>query len=176
MTNWAKLYPDVRIKAGELCKAENAIDGRTNIGESGKHTVLNCASTNDLWPNRRQRSLQYLQIDLQRPYSIAAVRLHLRDEEHRQEWQNGLFVKVSNSTLQRAAGTRCGVAYDATRFGQSPLFTCWTSGRYVYAILKNTLYPLQVCEMQIFKGLSKGCKRISVYYNLQIVVLPVFIA
>jgi hypothetical protein len=148
-TEWAKLYPDIRVKAGKLCKAENAIDGKTNVGENN---LVNCASTDDLWPNRQYRSLQYLQIDLQRSYSIAAVRLHLRDIRHRQKWQNGLVVNVSNSTLERS--TQCGEAYDWITSGQSPLFSCWTSARYVYAVLQNTIYPLQVCEMQIYKGLS----------------------
>jgi hypothetical protein len=134
------------VKAGKLCKAENAIDGKTNVGENN---LVNCASTDDLWPNRQYRSLQYLQIDLQRSYSIAAVRLHLRDIRHRQKWQNGLVVNVSNSTLERS--TQCGEAYDWITSGQSPLFSCWTSARYVYAVLQNTIYPLQVCEMQIYK-------------------------
>ena len=156
-TTWAKLYPDTHFESGGYCEAANAIDGRTNIGESGAVTVLNCAST---MSTRQWRNLQYLQIDLQRPYSIAAIRLHLRDGEQRRRWQNGLVVIVSNSTIGRSqtnVGTQCGVAYNPSELGQSPLFPCWASGRYVYAALRHrALYPVQVCEMQIFKGLSRA--------------------
>ena len=156
-TTWAKSYPDTHFESGGYCEAANAIDGRTNIGESGAVTVLNCASTKSA---RQWRKLQYLQIDLQRPYSIAAIRLHLRDGEHRRRWQNGLVVIVSNSTIgssQTNVGTQCGVAYNPSELGQSPLFPCWASGRYVYAALRHrAAYPVQVCEMQIFKGLSRA--------------------
>ena len=149
----AKLYPDTFSKEKRHSIAANAIDGRTNIGESGRVTVLNCASTKQ--PGQ-VRPLQYLQIDLQRPYSIAAVRLHLRDGKQRQRWQNGLIVTVSNSTIEANDGIQCGVAYHVARHGQSPLFRCWISARYVYAILRNKSSPLQVCEMQIFRGWSRA--------------------
>ena len=157
MRSWASLYPAVHFEQGGYCEAANAIDGRTNIGQSGSNTVLNCASTKDSWPRHSRKWLQYLQIDLQRQYSVAAVTLHLRDGEDRQKWQNGLIVTVSNSTIdinQASAGSKCGSAYDAERFGQSPVFTCSNTGRYIYATLRDSPYPLQVCEMQIFKGMS----------------------
>ena len=152
MKTWAKLHPDTFSSNNQYAEAANAIDGRTNIGESGAITVLNCASTKH---TKKWRQLQYLQIDLQRPYSIAAVRLHLRDGASRQYWQNGLVVSVSNSTIDTTRAnveTQCGRTY-SFRSGQSPLFSCWTSGRYVYAVLRNSVSPLQVCEMEIFKGL-----------------------
>ena len=149
MRPWAKLYPDTHFENDKYSEAVNAIDGRTNIGKRGR-TIAECASTKDSGEWRR---LQYLQIDLQRPYSIAAIRLHLLDGELRR-WQNGLVVSVSNSTIETSMGTQCGEAYDANKFGQSPLFACWKSGRYVYAILRDTFSPLQVCKMQIFKGMS----------------------
>ena len=147
----ARLYPDVLLQNGRYAYPANAIDGRTNIGESGRDTVLNCASTRDPW---RKRPLQYLQIDLKRSYSIAAVRLHLRDGVDRRKWQNGLVVSVSNTFIMTSlnVGTICGKSYNATTFGQSPFFHCSTSGRYVNAVLLSKDAPLQVCEMEIFKG------------------------
>ena len=155
VASWATLHPDTDPTGAG---AANAIDGQTNIGESGADNVSKCASTKAFW---KQRPLQYLQINLQRPYSIAAIRLHLRDGLSKQKWQNDLIVRVSNSTIDKSSivGTQCGDAYDAGRLEQSPLFRCSTPGgyvygQYVYAILKNKAFPLQVCEMQVFKGLS----------------------
>ena len=157
-TPWATLYPDTYSYQGRYSEAVNAIDGQTNRGESGTDAVLNCASTKHSGEWRR---LQYLQIDLQRPYTIAAIRLHL--QEGRQRWQNGLVVSVSNSTIQpsqTSVGTHCGSPYRPAIFRQSTLFPCWSRGRYVYAVLRYTSFPLQVCEIQIFKGLSIAITRV----------------
>ena len=149
----ATLYPDTYSHGEVSAKADNAIDGRTSIGESVGVSLLHCASTND--PSQL-RPLQYLEIDLGRIYSIAAVRLHLRDGIPRRIGQSGLVVNVRNSTINDASeGVQCGEAYN-DKFEQSPLFSCWKPGRYVYAVLRDSLYPLQVCEMQIFKGLSSA--------------------
>ena len=130
------------FQSGGYCEAANAIDRRTNIGESGEVTILKCASTRVLAYSFKP--LQYLQIDLLRPYSIAVVRLHLRDGKFRRRWQHGLVVTVSNSTIETNVGTQCG-AYDVAKLEQSPLFPCWTSAQCVYAVLRNTRSPLQVC-------------------------------
>ena len=151
------LHPDTFTSNNLFAEVANAIDGRTSKGNSGKVTVLNGALTKH---NGRRRQLQ---IDLQRPYSISAIRLHLRDGEQRQKWQKRLVVCVSNSTIatgQVSVGIQCGKEYLASTSGQSPLFPCWTSGRYVYAVLRNSFYPIQVCKMQIFKGLSSGVIRV----------------
>ena len=161
----ATLYPDTFSENGAFASAANAIDGRTNIGESGQVTVENCASTRTKGKRSFQRlltKLQYLQIDFQRPHSITAVRLHLRDGEWRRMCQEGLVVIVSNIAIQASetsVATQCGSPYGKTNFEQSPLFLCGTSGRYIYAVLRNSRFPLQVCEMQIFKGLPKELSR-----------------
>ena len=162
----ATLYPDTYWVNNAPCSAAKAIDGRTNIGESGAVDVLNCAATNTTYKKTGKWNtlpLRYLKIDFQRPHSITAIRLHLRDGEFRRKWQNGLVVSVSNTVIQTSrtsVGTQCGSPYGRTQFEQSPLFLCRTSGRYIYAVLRNSKYPLQVCEVQIFKGLPEAIAKI----------------
>jgi hypothetical protein len=146
LTPSADLYPSTLEVQNQLCNASNALDGHSNIGESGPDGVFNCASTSHPLSNQ----LQYLQIDLHLQYAIAAVRLHLRDGEVRRKRQRGLVVMVSNNTIGKGGGKECGVY--VSKKEQSPLFSCWTTARYVYAVLRSEKYPLQVCEMQIFKG------------------------
>lgn len=156
-TDWIKLYPDVFTHEGKQSVATNAFDGLDSIGKSGDgEGVLNCASTQGKY--RKWKRLRYLELDLQRQFSVAAIQLHLRDGIGRQKTQDGLVVYVSNTAIRVAEavtpGTQCGQGYNASADGQSPIFSCWTSGRYVYAVLRNSVHQLQVCEVQIFEGSS----------------------
>lgn len=149
----AVLYPNIfttKEVPPRKSVAVNAIDGENNIGFSGTgNGILNCASTAD---NRVWRKLQYLRINLQRVDFIAAVRLHLRDGLNRQKWQNGLSVRVSNTTDLNSAH-QCGSnLYNADRDGQSPVFVCLKSATFIWAVVSRRNIPVQVCEVQAFNG------------------------
>jgi hypothetical protein len=123
------LYPDVHTKHEGQSFAANAIDGDTIIGKR--------------------------EIDLQRPYSISAIKLHLRYKPYNQG-QNGLIFSLSNTSIktsQASIGDQCGTQFSNSTSKQSPEFTCWNSGRYVYVVLYSQ-NPLQVCEVPIFKVLD----------------------
>lgn len=150
-SSWAKLYPSAYSSNGRYSEAENAIDGRTS-----SVSLLDCASTKFSYQlsSFRLTQLHYLEINLQRPYFIAAIKLHL--SRSTQIWQNGLVVSVSNTSIQQGqtrVGVQCGSSYSSVT--KTTLFPCWTTGQYVYALRRGRVFhPLQVCEIQIFKEMD----------------------
>ncbi|XP_062498995.1 sushi, von Willebrand factor type A, EGF and pentraxin domain-containing protein 1-like [Corticium candelabrum] len=84
--------------------------------------------------------------------NISYVKLHLRDGLKRRRQQNGLTVSVSNSSNIDSA-TRCSDrAYDASTHGQSPVFVCMNQARYIWVVLRNSPWHLQVCEVRAYTG------------------------
>lgn len=149
----AFLYPDTLNTTEEPPRkflAIHAIDGDYNIGSSGGgYEGLNCASTSY---TKQYRHLQYLRINVQTVGFIAAVKLHLRDGHRRQVWQHRLTVSLGNDTDPDST-IQCGTkAYNADRDGQSPIFICLKSAQFIWVFLRRSRYPVQVCEVQAFKG------------------------
>ena len=154
----ASLYPDKAVSS----KASGAIDGNTQIGQSGATGWRKCASTK---PNGKFAKLRYLKIDLGKLYYISAIRLHLRDDHitfSRQSWQNGLTVELINSS-SAVNGAQCGDTYNAARHGQSPSFSCYNTATGILITLRQKHGPLQICEVEAFGGLHSEYWYMSIY-------------
>ena len=137
----------------ESARASNAIDGDNREGSSGGtfNGYMKCAIT-DFNIQSRRNPLKYLRIEMAREENISYVKLHLRDGLKRRRQQNGLAVSVSNSSNIDSA-TRCSDrAYDASNHGQSPVFVCMNQARYIWVVLRNSLWHLQVCEVRAYTG------------------------
>ena len=131
-----------------------AIDGDNRKGRAGglQEELLKCASTS-MKQESRNNPVKHLLVRMERAEYISYVRLHLRDGLRRQQLQNGLTVSVGNSTdIQHALS--CGnEAYNAVRHGQSPFFICMNSAQYIWIVLRNSLWALQVCEVRAYSGM-----------------------
>ena len=137
----------------EWVSASNAIDGDNREGSSGGvfDQYMKCAMTGFDIESRR-KPLKYLKIEMTREENISYIKLHLRDGLKRRRLQNGLTVSVSNSSNIDSA-TRCSDrAYDASTHGQSPVFVCMNQARYIWVVLQNSLWPLNVCEVRAYTG------------------------
>lgn len=142
----ASLYPDyVFTWNGAKPSADKAVDGITNIGNSGGNGAQNCAVI------RRGRKRQhFLRIALGHSQLIKYIRLHLRDGRGRYDDQNGLIVSIGDSPDVDAGRQKCGSTYNA-RQDQSPNFQCNSAGQYVWMVLTSH-HPLQICEAEVYAG------------------------
>ena len=145
----ATLSPNAFTDGNERAEAFNAIDGDNREGSSGWlfNEHMKCAIT-----ATGRDPLKYLKIEMTRKEDTSYVKLHLRDGLYRQRQQNGLTVRVSNSSNIDSA-TRCSdKVYDAYTHGQSPVFVCMNQARYIWVILRNSLLHFQVCEVRVYTG------------------------
>ncbi|XP_062498853.1 CUB and sushi domain-containing protein 3-like isoform X3 [Corticium candelabrum] len=152
----AELSPDTFTSATNSSRqssASVAIDGDNRKGRAGgsQEEFLKCAST-----SMKQKSLsnpvKHLLVRMERAEYISYVRLHLRDGLRRQHLQNGLTVSVGNSPDIQHASSCGNEAYNAVRHGQSPFFICMNSAQYIWIVLRNSRWPLQVCEVRAYSG------------------------
>ena len=153
----AELSPDTYTYSTNPLRqssASVAIDGDNRKGHAGGllEDLLKCASTSmDL--KSRTNPLKYLLIKMKSTEYISYVRIHLRDGLMRHRFLNGLTVSVSNSSSIQLA-SRCGnESYNAIRQGQSPFFICMKSAKNIWIVLRNSPWPLQVCEVRAYSGM-----------------------
>ena len=145
----ATLSPNALIYRNERAEASNAIDGDNREGSSGRSFdgLMKCAVT-----ATGRDTLKYLKIEMTRQEDISYVKLYLRDGLNSRRQQNGLTVSVSNSSNIDSA-TRCSdKVYDASTHGQSPVFVCMNQARYIWVVLRNSRWHLQVCEVRAYTG------------------------
>jgi hypothetical protein len=155
----ATIFPNnVYTSYGKKAVAGNAVDGLSNIGDSGAHGAQNCAGLQKMW-KWYQIEVQYLHVDLGHTQQIYAIRLHLRDGENdfyqRYKDQAGMVIKLSNSSDISISGSSCGSPYNPAVGGQSPVFVCDIkfASRYVWMIVRNSKRPLFICEVEIYAGI-----------------------
>ena len=125
--------------------AGHAVDGQSNIGESGGSDDQNCAG---LVSNSAERPLQYLRVDLGHRQHIYSIRAHLRDGEDNPRYkdQGGMVVSISDSSSHHS----CGSPYRGN--GQSPKFVCDSSGLHIWMVVKDHAKPLFICEVEVYTG------------------------
>ena len=132
--------------------ADNAVDGKSAIGQSKALGFKFCAVNN----YRRDDKLQFLRISLYQRQPILSVRLHLRDPAKtftptRYYSRLGIVnVSVGNSSNVNDTRRQCGSSYQASQ-GQSPLFICFATGSYVWLTVRANYY-LEVCEVEVYAG------------------------
>ena len=130
--------------------ADNAVDGKSAIGQSKGLGFGSCAANN----YRRNDKLQFLRISLYQRQPILSIRLHLRDPSNGitpnryYSRLDGLTVSVGNSTDVNDVRRHCGSSYRASQ-GQSPIFICYATGSYVWVTLRASYY-LVVCEVEVY--------------------------
>ena len=142
--------------AVEWARASNAIDEDNREGSSGGtfDEFMKCAiaAADPVARQSGKKPMQYLKIEMTREEDISYVKLHLRDGLNRRRQQNGLTVSVSNSDNIDSA-TRCSdKVYNAYTHGQSPVFVCMNQARYIWVVLPNSPWDLQVCEVRAYTG------------------------
>ena len=132
--------------------ADNALDGKSAIGQSGGLGFGFCAVNN----YKANDKLQFLRISLYQRQPILSVRLHLRDPaggftpSRHYRRLDGLTVSVGNSSDVNDARRQCGSSYRASQ-GQSPIFICYATGSYVWLTVQANHY-LEVCEVEVYAG------------------------
>lgn len=146
----ATLYPDTFKYGSRSASAENALDGKSNIGSSAGDGVLLCASTELYSKAKTSRMSQYLRIHLLSRKRVHFVRLQMRDGIHPRE-HDGLTVGTGPSQNLPQI-TQCGSAYKYDQQGQSPVFSCSANGLYVWILFRTTYrgISLQVCEVEVY--------------------------
>ena len=150
----ATIFPDeVYENRGKKAVAANAVDGLSSIGDSGDTGGQNCAG---LRRHERIEQLQYLRIDLGHSQQIYSIRLYLRDGNDDRykiyEDQNGMVVSISKSSELSLSTYNCGLPYNSTNDGQSPVFVCDSSARYIWMVVRNHSKPLFICEVEVYAG------------------------
>ena len=145
---------DVYEYKGRKALAKNAVDGMSSIGESDARGGQNCAGLNVLKIHPRNRKLQYLKVDLGHSQYIYCIRLHLRDGKDKERYsaQKGMVVSISNRSHLSSLNHTCGLPYNPKTDGQSPVFVCESSGRYIWMTVKNHTKPLFICEVEVYVG------------------------
>ena len=148
--------PNPQTHVVESARASNAIDGDNREGSSSGSfdEFMKCAiaAADPVASQSEKKPMKYLKIEMTREEDISYVKLHLRDGLNRRKQQNGLTVSVSNSPNVDSA-TRCSdKVYNASKHGQSPVFVCMNQARYIWVVLRNSLWQLQVCEVRAYTG------------------------
>ena len=146
----ADIYPNTFSDNLGEGKAENAIDGFTDVGKTGVVGATYCSLASY---GTGKFDLSYLRVDLRADWFVKAVGLFLRDGSFRQKWQNGLQVRISTEAKLENS-RQCGKSYDSEREGINPVFQCNNLTRYLWIVLKNPVssWMLHVCEIEVFEG------------------------
>ena len=145
----ATIFPnEVYENNNRKALAGNAVDGLSNIGESGGSGGQNCAGLY----NGARRPLQYLRVDLGHRQHIYSIRLHLRDGSDRPRYkdQGGMVVSISDSAHLSPSNHNCDPPYRGRE--QSPKFVCNSFGQHVWMVVKEHAKPLFVCEVEVYAG------------------------
>ena len=155
--NVATLYPNSVFTAnGRAALVSNAVDGRHNVGQSGRYGATNCAITS--WSTKNQTP-KYLHFNLGGGQVIRYVKLRLRDGLRQGDVKR--FVKQRGLTVLTAVtdnltkADRCGRPYDPVIQKQSPWVSCKSNNvigryaQYIWVVL-YTRQLLEICEVEVF--------------------------